>query len=104
MNTEILGIIAMFTITLLLAIPFREIYGKGICRRADSVDPVFNPVERLFFKLSGINTKNEMTWKQHLMALLTINLLWFLMSMFILMNMSLVAIKTPITIPVNLPI
>ena len=29
-----------------------------------------------------------MTWKQHLLALLTINLLWFLLSMFMLTNMS----------------
>lgn len=88
MNTEILGIIAMFTITLLLAIPLGKYMAKVYAGERTLLDPVFNPVERLFFKLSGINTKNEMTWKQHLMALLTINLLWFLMSMFILMNMS----------------
>jgi K+-transporting ATPase ATPase A chain len=52
------------------------------------LDPVFNPIEKLFYKVSGIDPKNEMTWKQHLVALLTINLLWFLMSMLILMNMS----------------
>lgn len=88
MNTEILGIIAMFTITLLLAIPLGKYMAKVYAGERTLLDPVFNPVERLLFKLSGINTKNEMTWKQHLMALLTINLLWFLMSMFILMNMS----------------
>ena len=88
MNTEILGIIAMFTITLLLAIPLGKYMAKVYAGERTLLDPVFNPLEKLFFKVSGINSKNEMTWKQHLVALLTINLLWFLMSMFVLMNMS----------------
>lgn len=88
MNTEILGIIAMFTITLLLAIPLGKYMAKVYAWERTLLDPVFNPLEKLFFKVSGINSKNEMTWKQHLVALLTINLLWFLMSMFVLMNMS----------------
>lgn len=88
MNTEILGIIAMFTITLLLAIPLGKYIAKVYAGERTLLDPVFNPLERLFFKVSGINSKNEMTWKQHLVALLTINLLWFLLSMLVLMNMS----------------
>lgn len=88
MNTEILGIIAMFTITLLLAIPLGKYMAKVYAGEKTFLDPVFNPLEKLFCKLSGINPTVEMTWKQHLMALLTINLLWFLMSMAILMNMS----------------
>ncbi|MCC6817068.1 MAG: potassium-transporting ATPase subunit KdpA [Saprospiraceae bacterium] len=88
MNTEILGIIAMFTITLLLAIPLGQYMAKVYAGERTLFDHVFNPLEKLFFKVSGINSKNEMTWKQHLVALLTINLLWFLMSMLILMNMS----------------
>lgn len=88
MNTEIIGVIAMFSITLLLAIPLSKYIAKVYAGERTLLDPVFNPLERLFFKLSGINSKNEMTWKQHLVALLTINLLWFLMSMVILMNMS----------------
>lgn len=88
MNTEIFGIIAMFTITLLLAIPLGKYMAKVYEGEKTLLDPVFNPLEKLFCKLSGINPTVEMTWTQHLMALLTINLLWFLMSMAILMNMS----------------
>lgn len=88
MNTEILGIIAMFTITLLLAIPLGQYIAKVYAGERTLLDPIFNPLERLFLKVSGINHQIEMTWKQHLVALLTINLLWFLMSMLILMNMS----------------
>ncbi len=88
MNTEISGIIAMFIGTLLLAIPFGKYIANVYAGERTLLDPVFNPIEKLCFKLSGINPQNEMTWKQHLVALLAINLLWFLMSMFILMNMS----------------
>jgi len=88
MSTEISGIIAMFIGTLLLAIPFGKYIAKVYAGERTLLDPVFNPIEKLCFKLSGINPQNEMTWKQHLVALLAINLLWFLMSMFILMNMS----------------
>jgi len=88
MNTEILGVVAMFLITLLLAIPFGKYISKVYTGEKTFLDPVFKPVERFFYKTSGINPENEMNWKQHLTALLTINFLWFFMSMLILMNMS----------------
>ncbi len=88
MNTETLGIIAMFGVTFLLAIPLGKYIAKVYGDERTLLDPIFNPLERLFYKLSGINAEKEMTWKEHLVALLTINLLWFLLSMAILMNMS----------------
>ncbi|MBO6183135.1 MAG: potassium-transporting ATPase subunit KdpA [Chryseobacterium sp.] len=88
MNTEVLGVVAMFLITLLLAIPFGKYISKVYTGEKTFLDPVFKPLERFFYKISGINPENEMNWKQHLTALLTINFLWFFMSMLILMNMS----------------
>ncbi|KFE97259.1 potassium ABC transporter ATPase [Chryseobacterium formosense] len=88
MNTEILGIVAMFLITLLLAIPLGKYIAKVYSNEKTFLDPVFNPIERFFYKFSGIDPDHEMNWKQHLVALLTINLLWFFMSMLVLMNMS----------------
>ncbi|MGR9682020.1 potassium-transporting ATPase subunit KdpA, partial [Escherichia coli] len=52
------------------------------------LDKILNPVDKLFYKLSGINPDKEMNWKQHLVALLTLNLIWFLFGMFVLMNMT----------------
>ncbi|MEK6867216.1 MAG: potassium-transporting ATPase subunit KdpA, partial [Nanoarchaeota archaeon] len=43
------------------------------------------PLERLIFKLSGINAEKEMNWKQHLKALLTINALWLFYAFFCLL-------------------
>lgn len=88
MNTEILGIVAMFLITLLLAIPLGKYIAKVYSNEKTFLDPVFNPIELFFYKFSGIDPDHEMNWKQHLVALLTINLLWFFMSMLVLMNMS----------------
>ncbi|SUX44123.1 potassium-transporting ATPase subunit KdpA [Chryseobacterium indoltheticum] len=88
MNTEILGVVAMFVITLLLAIPFGKYISKVFTGEKKFLDPVFKPLEKLFYKISGIDPDHEMNWKQHLTALLTINFLWFFISMLILMNMS----------------
>ncbi|MCY0968609.1 potassium-transporting ATPase subunit KdpA [Chryseobacterium wangxinyae] len=88
MNTEILGVVAMFVITLLLAIPFGKYISKVFTGEKTFLDPVLKPVERFFYKISGIDSDHEMNWKQHLTALLTINFLWFFISMLVLMNMS----------------
>jgi len=88
MNTEILGVIVMYAATVLLAIPLGRYIGKVYNGDKTWADKIFNPIDKIFFKLSGIKPEREMNWKQHLVALLTINLLWFLFSMLVLMNMS----------------
>lgn len=87
MNTEILGIIVIFVLSVILAIPLGKYITKVYAGSKTLLDPVFNPVERLFYRVSGIDPDKEMNWKQHLVALLTINLIWFLLSMLILMTM-----------------
>ena len=77
----------MYTATVLLAIPLGRYIGKVYNGDKTWLDKILNPLDKLFFKLSGIRPEREMNWKQHLVALLTINLLWFLLSMFVLMNM-----------------
>src|SRR5450432_139169 len=88
MNTEILGVIVMFAATILLAIPLGRYIAKVYEGQKTWLDPVLAPIDKLFFKAGGIHPEKEMNWKQHLLALLTINLVWALLSMFILMNMS----------------
>jgi K+-transporting ATPase ATPase A chain len=86
MNTEITGVILMFIATIALAIPLGKYIAKVYAGERTFLDPVFNPVEKFFFRISGIDPDKEMNWKQHLVALLTINLIWFLFGMLILMN------------------
>jgi K+-transporting ATPase ATPase A chain len=87
MTTEILGVILMYALTLVLAIPLGKYIGKVYEGEKTWPDKILNPLDKIFFKLGGINPAKEMNWKQHMVALLTINLVWFILSMFILMNM-----------------
>ena len=86
MNTEIFGVIAMFLLMVILAIPLGRYIGKVFNGEKTWADKIFNPLDKFFFRVSGIQPQNEMNWKQHLVALLTINLVWFLFSMFVLMK------------------
>ncbi len=88
MNTEILGVVSMYLVMVLLAIPLGKYIAKVYTGERTWLDSVFNPLDKLFFKVSGIKPEKEMNWKQHLLALLTINLVWFLFSILVLMNMS----------------
>ena len=78
----------MFLLTLALAWPLGRYIARVYGGERTWADPIFGPVERLFFRISGIDPTREMTWIEHLKALLTINMLWFLMTMFVLMNMA----------------
>lgn len=86
MNTEILGIIVMFVLSVALAIPLGKYIAKVYGGKKTFLDSFFNPIDRLLYKLGGVNPLTEMTWKQHLVALLTINFVWFLLGMLILMT------------------
>jgi K+-transporting ATPase ATPase A chain len=87
MTTEILGVILMYVLTVALAIPLGKYIGKVYGGEGTSLDKILNPVDKMFFKLGGIDPDKQMNWKQHMVALLTINLVWFILSMLILMNM-----------------
>ena len=87
MNSEILGIIVMYGLVMLLAIPLGRYIGKIFNYESTWLDKIFNPIDKLFFKIGGINPTKEMNWKQHLMALLTINVVWFVISILVLTNM-----------------
>lgn len=88
MNTEINGIVLMFAATFLLALPIGRYIGKIFLHDKTWLDKIFNPLDNLIFKFSGIDPTREMNWKAQLKALLTINFVWFLLGMLVLMNMS----------------
>ncbi len=88
MNSEILGVVLMFVLTLAIALPLGRYIGKVFNYQKTWLDTIFNPIDKLFFKLSGINESQQMNWKQHLVALISINAAWFLLSMIVLTNMA----------------
>ncbi|KQC00737.1 potassium-transporting ATPase subunit KdpA [Pedobacter sp. Hv1] len=75
MNTEFLGIIATFLLTLVIAIPLGKYLAKVFAGEKVWTD-FLNPIEKGIYKLSGINPKEQMNWKQHLKVLLLINSVW----------------------------
>ncbi|KFF12889.1 potassium ABC transporter ATPase [Chryseobacterium soli] len=88
MNTEILGIIAMFVITLVIGLFLGKYIANVYGYKKTFLDSVFQPVENIIYKISGINPNRQMTWKQNMSAMLTINLVWFVIGFFILLNQS----------------
>ena len=83
MNTELLGIIASFAITMLIAIPLGRYLAKMYAGEKIWTD-FLKPVEKGIFKLSGINPNEPMNWKQFLKAMISINILWLVYGFFVL--------------------
>lgn len=86
MNTEILGIVAVFATVVAVGIPLGKYIANVYSGKKMVTDKIFGPIENLFYKISGINPLQEMSWKQHLVAMLTINMFWFVLGMLILMT------------------
>ncbi len=83
MNSEITGVVLIFLLTVILAYPL----GKYIARvfaGEKTITGFMNPLEKFIFRISGINPRKSMNWKQFLKAMLTINLLWLVYGMFLL--------------------
>ena len=86
MQTEILNIIIVVGATFLLAYPLGKYIAKVFAGEKTWPDPVFNPLERLIYRLSGIDPQREMNWQENLRAMLAINFLWLIIAMFVLLN------------------
>jgi K+-transporting ATPase ATPase A chain len=84
MNTELLGIIASFAITLVIAFPLGKYLAKMFAGEKTWMD-FLKPLEKGLFKLSGINPNEPMNWKQFLKAMMTINIFWLIYGFFVLM-------------------
>ena len=86
MSTEILGIIITYGLTIVFALLLGRYIAKVYANEKTWLDPLINPLDKLFFRLSGIDPTIEMGWKQSMVALLVINIVWFLFGMLVLMN------------------
>jgi potassium-transporting ATPase potassium-binding subunit len=84
MNTEFIGIIATYGITLLLAVPLGRYIAKVFAGEKTWTD-FMNPLERFIFRLSGINPAKEMNWKEQMKAMLTISTVCLVYAFFALL-------------------
>jgi len=85
MNNELIGVIVTYTLTVLLAIPLGKYIAKVFKGEKNLLD-FMAPVERFIYRICGIDVTKEMNWKQHLLALLAINMLWFVYAFVMLLT------------------
>jgi potassium-transporting ATPase potassium-binding subunit len=83
MNNEMLGVIVTFFLTVILAIPLGRYIAK-VFKGEKTILDFMNPIEKLIFRICGIDPRKGMNWKEFLKAMLTINLLWFVYGFFML--------------------
>lgn len=83
MNTEVLGVILQIVLMVGLAWPIGKYIARVYKGERTYLD-FMKPVERLMYKLSGVNPDEEMDWKKFLRALLVVNLFWFVWGMVLL--------------------
>src|ERR1700743_738839 len=84
MNTEMIGVVVTFLLSVVLAYPFGRYIAKVFKGEKTLLD-FMSPVERLIHRLCGIDPTHKMNWKEFLKAMLTINLLWFVYAFFLLL-------------------
>src|SRR5580765_6561131 len=85
MNTELTGVIVTFLLTVLLAYPLGKYIAKVFAGERTITD-FMNPLERFIYRISGIDPKKAMNWKEFLKSMLAINMLWLFYAFFLLLN------------------
>ena len=83
MSGEIFGIIVIFLGTVILAYPLGKYITRVFGGEKNFMD-FMDPLERFIFRISGIDPKQSMNWKEFLKAMLAINLLWLVYAMLML--------------------
>lgn len=76
MNTEILGVVVQIALMVILAYPLGKYIAK-VYRGEKTWSDFMAPIERVIYKVCGIDPNEEMNWKQFLKALLILNAFWF---------------------------
>lgn len=88
MSSEIVGVIALFIITVILAIPLGHYCVKVFKGEKTWLD-FLAPVENLLFRLAGVDATKAMNWKENLKASLILNAIFFLWAMLLMLTQSL---------------
>ena len=85
MNTEILGVVLQIFLLVVISYPLGKYIAK-VYKGEKTWSDFMKPVERLIFKVAGVNPNEEMNWKQFLKALLILNAFWFVWGMVLLVS------------------
>lgn len=87
MNSEILGVVILFILTVVLAIPLGR-YCMKVFKGEKTWLDFLAPLENRVFRLAGINLNKPMDWKENMKAALTLNMIFFLWAMLLLLTQS----------------
>lgn len=85
MNSEILGVVVLFILTVILAIPLGRYCVKVFKNEKTWLD-FLAPLENVIFRICGIDAGKSMDWKENVKASLVLNLIFFLWAMLILLT------------------
>ncbi|MDX2303247.1 MAG: potassium-transporting ATPase subunit KdpA [Microscillaceae bacterium] len=83
MQTEILGILVIFLLSVLPAIWLGR-YISRVFKGEKIFTDFLNPIEKMILRLAGINPNESMDWKQNLKAMLWLNLVFFVIAYLIM--------------------
>ncbi|MEF9923774.1 MAG: potassium-transporting ATPase subunit KdpA [Muribaculaceae bacterium] len=85
MNTELLGVVFQILLMIALSYPLGKYIAK-VYKGEKTWSDFFEPIERILYKLCGIDPTKEMSWKSFLKALLMVNAFWFIWGMILLIS------------------
>ncbi len=95
---DILSTILVILAMVLLGYPLGKYIAKVFAGEKTLFD-FFAPIENFFYRIAGIDPKQEMNWKQSLRALLVINAIWFIWAIVVLCTQGSIPIWNPDNIP-----
>ena len=87
MNSEVLGIVILFIITVSFAVPLGRYCAKVFKGEKTWLD-FLSQLENLVFRICKIDSNRPMDWKENVKASLVLNLIFFMWSMIILLTQS----------------
>lgn len=98
MNTQIAGVLFVLVLTFGLAYPL-GIYIYKVFKEGKNPFKFFSLIENTIFRLSGINPEDSYNWKENIIAMLRLNVVFFLWGIVILMLQGNISLLNPANIP-----
>jgi len=94
MNSEISGVILILLLVFILAYPFGK-YISRVFKGEKTWSDFLSPLENFIFRICKIDPNEPMDWKQNMITMLRLNLVFFLWSIMILMIQGSIPIWNP---------
>ncbi|SFV35753.1 potassium-transporting ATPase subunit KdpA [Thermoflavifilum thermophilum] len=85
--SHLAGIVVTYLLTVFIGIVLGRYMYKVYSGDPTWSDTLFVPIEKLIFRVCRIHAKEEFDWKDNMKMMLSINLIWFIISMLLLTNM-----------------